>query len=152
MFNSTFLIIFCVIAYLNSNEAFKTFNKIINNNKRQISKFIIKNNNEITNNFIITNEDLRNTNNNNGIIVSSNDVKDHLDKHVYSIGMPRVIAPMNDDEEWLMWYHIRDESIGDNVLSLSTGRLVHSTSKDGINWKIHEDSPFMGPAKENGDW
>ena len=38
--------------------------------------------------------------------------------------MPRVIPPLNDNEEWLLWFQVRDDTIPSNVVQLSTGLLM----------------------------
>ena len=87
-----------------------------------------------------------------GRVINSADIEIEYGKRVLNVGMPRVIAPLNDNEQWLMWYHLRDEALAPDVLSLSTGRIVHATSPDGLMWKLHPDSPILNPAKESGDW
>eukprot|EP00617_Octactis_speculum_P026771 CAMPEP_0185771412 /NCGR_PEP_ID=MMETSP1174-20130828/64288_1 /TAXON_ID=35687 /ORGANISM="Dictyocha speculum, Strain CCMP1381" /LENGTH=460 /DNA_ID=CAMNT_0028457281 /DNA_START=23 /DNA_END=1405 /DNA_ORIENTATION=- len=57
-----------------------------------------------------------------------------------SLGMPRVhrynISP--EVEEWAMWFQARDDEIEDQVVKLSTGRIYHATSANGLLWKISE--------------
>ena len=72
-----------------------------------------------------------------------------------AIDMPRVIPPSSDDGkgEWLLWFQVRDSKIAEDVVKLSTGRILFATSKDGLrNWALHEDSPVINPHKESGDW
>eukprot|EP01038_Epipyxis_sp_PR26KG_P004875 gene4875-6831_t len=108
--------------------------------------------------FAITNGPIRtNSNVNNGLIIDPSMIKLNTKEEVVvrHIGSPRVIPPSADSatEEWMMWYHIRDNLISSNVVELSTGRILFATSKDGIsNWKVHPDSPILNPGKENGDW
>ena len=68
--------------------------------------------------------------------------------------MPRVLPPGQAGEDWLLWFHARDDGLADDVVKLSTGRILFASSKDGLsNWKFHEDSPVLNPNKENdGDW
>lgn len=69
-----------------------------------------------------------------------------------SIGMPRILAGANS-QEWKLWFQMRDNMIGDNVVKLSTGRIIYATSSDGVNnFKIHENSPILSPSKDTGDW
>ena len=79
------------------------------------------------------------------------------DFRIKSVGMPRIIKPGtgNAGDEWLIWFHGRDYEMADdkNLVNLSTGRIFHATSKNGINnWKLHVDSPVLNPSRENGDW
>ena len=71
-----------------------------------------------------------------------------------NLGMPRVLPPGQADEDWLLWFHARDDQLADDVVKLSTGRILFASSKDGLSgWKFHEDSPVLNPNKENdGDW
>ena len=71
-----------------------------------------------------------------------------------NLGMPRVLPPGKADEDWLLWFHARDDQLADDVVKLSTGRILFASSKDGLSgWKFHEDSPVLNPNKENdGDW
>lgn len=72
---------------------------------------------------------------------------------VCAIDMPRVIPPGKPSDDWLLWFHARDSEMSEDVVKLSTGRILFATSRDGIkDWKLHEDSPIMGPHKETGDW
>ena len=70
-----------------------------------------------------------------------------------NMGMPRVILN-KENNEWMLWIHARDENFSTDVVNLSTGRILHATSPDGLTqWKLHEDSPVLNPNKENGgDW
>lgn len=71
-----------------------------------------------------------------------------------NLGMPRLLPPNGGRGEWMMWLHARDEDFEKDVVSLSTGRILHATSLDGLtDWKFHPDSPVLNPNKENGgDW
>jgi hypothetical protein len=64
------------------------------------------------------------------------------------------IPPQEDGGDWLMWLHARNDNFPDDVISLSTGRILHATSRDGLrDWSFHPDSPVLNPNKENGgDW
>jgi len=89
----------------------------------------------------------------NGLIISSDSLREPMGKEVLSLGMPRVLPPDGEGSDWEIWYQYRDESIPTDVLQLSTGRIAFASSKDGLrDWKLHEDSPVMGPNKEQGDW
>jgi len=74
-------------------------------------------------------------------------------RRALAIDMPRVIPPGESGDEWLMWFQARDNEIASDVVKMSTGRVLFATSKNGIDgWRMHEDSPILGPNKENGDW
>jgi hypothetical protein len=82
-----------------------------------------------------------------------NDVKLPSGSDILSLDMPRVIPPGDEKDEWLMWFHVRDGSIPKDIAQETTGRILFASSKDGIkDWKFHEDSPVMGPHKEDGNW
>ena len=68
--------------------------------------------------------------------------------------MPKVIAPSNEDEEWLLWFHFRDDKLSPELVKLSTGRIAFAKSKDGVsNWVFATpDAAVLGPNKESGDW
>lgn len=71
---------------------------------------------------------------------------------VSTLGMPRVIAG-NEEQDWNMWFQYRDETIGKDVIQISSGKIGLLSSKDGIhNWELHPDSPVIRPSKEAGDW
>ncbi|RYH32753.1 hypothetical protein EON65_00195 [archaeon] len=73
--------------------------------------------------------------------------------NVLSFGMPRVLAPTKARPEWLLWMQVRDDSINQEVIDVSTGRIIFATSTDGIrNWQLHPNSPVLNPSKVNGDW
>lgn len=72
-----------------------------------------------------------------------------------AIDMPRVIPPgtVGNNRDWLLWCHCRDDEIDGDVVKFNSGRICFATSRNGLtNWKFDEDSPIMGPNKENGDW
>ena len=71
---------------------------------------------------------------------------------VTSFGCPKIIGPGKLGSEWLLWHHARDDKFSDDVVKLTTGRVYFATSKDGLEWKYHEDSPALSPSKESGDW
>ena len=68
--------------------------------------------------------------------------------------MPKVIAPSNEDEDWLLWFHFRDEKLSPELVKLSTGRIAFAKSKDGVSdWVFATpDAAVLGPNKESGDW
>ena len=81
--------------------------------------------------------------------------KDGCDYRVLGVDMPRVIPPgtVGNNREWLLWCQMRDDKIDDSVVKINSGRICFATSRDGLrNWKFDEDSPILGPNKENGDW
>lgn len=61
---------------------------------------------------------------NQGLLLSTNDIA--TAKYTYSnLGMPRVLPPGKEDEDWLLWLHARDSNIiSDDVVQLSTGRIL----------------------------
>ena len=69
-------------------------------------------------------------------------------------GMPKVVAPSNEDEDWLLWFHFRDDKLSPELVKLSTGRIAFAKSKDGIsNWVfVSPTAAVMNPSKESGDW
>ena len=81
--------------------------------------------------------------------------KEGVEYSVLGVDMPRVIPPgtVGNNREWLLWCQMRDDKIDSNIMQINSGRIVFATSRDGLrNWKFDEDSPIMGPSKENGDW
>ena len=89
-----------------------------------------------------------------GRIISISDIPKTIKslKSITSIGNPKVIPPGGLGSEWLLWHHVRDETIDDSVLKLSTGKILFATSANGLtNWKYTEE-PCLSPAKETGDW
>lgn len=91
--------------------------------------------------------------NNQGLVLTINDISSPGRDYV-NLGMPRVLPPGQAGEDWLLWLHARDNKLADDVVKLSTGRILFASSKDGLTgWKFHEDSPVLNPNKENdGDW
>lgn len=91
--------------------------------------------------------------NNQGLVLTVNEIASK-GKSYLNLGMPRVLPPGQAGEDWLLWFHARDDGLADDVVKLSTGRILFASSKDGLsNWKFHEDSPVLNPNKENdGDW
>eukprot|EP01031_Cornospumella_fuschlensis_P030990 gene30990-37453_t len=88
-----------------------------------------------------------------GLSLSQEDLTLNSKLKVRSFGMPRVLAPSEDKPEWSLWLQVRDESISEEVIDISTGRIFFATSADGIsNWQFHEDSPVLNPSKDSGDW
>lgn len=89
-----------------------------------------------------------------GKVLSLDEVKLKDDKgQALSMGMPKVIAPSSADEDWLLWYHSRDSELSSELIKMSSGRVYFATSKDGLtNWVHDEDSPVMGPNKDDGNW
>ena len=64
-----------------------------------------------------------------------------------------MIPPSNMNEDWLLWYQVRDDTISENVVKLSSGRILFAKSRDGLtNWIEDPASPVLGPNKESGDW
>ena len=53
-----------------------------------------------------------------------------------------------------MWLHARNSDFPDDVINLSTGRILHARSPDGLRgWDFHPNSPVLNPNKESGgDW
>ena len=90
---------------------------------------------------------------NQGLVLTINDISSPGREYV-NLGMPRVLPPGQAGEDWLLWMHARDNKLADDVVKLSTGRILFASSKDGLSgWKFHEDSPVLNPNKENdGDW
>lgn len=90
---------------------------------------------------------------NQGLVLTVDDIASNGRSYL-NLGMPRVLPPGQAGEDWLLWFHARDDKLADDVVKLSTGRILFASSKDGIsNWKFHEDSPVLNPNKENdGDW
>jgi hypothetical protein len=90
---------------------------------------------------------------NQGLVLTINDISSPGRDYV-NLGMPRVLPPGQVGEDWLLWLHARDSKLADDVVKLSTGRILFASSKDGLSgWKFHEDSPVLNPNKENdGDW
>lgn len=71
---------------------------------------------------------------------------------VKSLGMPRVLGG-GDGNSWKMWFQYRDESIAENVMDISSGRIGLLTSLNGIDdWVVDPSTPVLRPSKENGDW
>jgi hypothetical protein len=63
---------------------------------------------------------------NKGLVLSTNDIASG--KFTYSsLGMPRVLPPGKADEDWLLWLHARDDTLADDVVKLSTGRIIFGT-------------------------
>jgi hypothetical protein len=63
------------------------------------------------------------TDDNLGLVLSTNDIA--TGKFTYSsLGMPRVLPPGKPDEDWLLWLHARDDTLADDVVKLSTGRIL----------------------------
>ena len=91
--------------------------------------------------------------NNQGLVLTVDDIASNGRSYL-NLGMPRVLPPGQAGEDWLLWFHARDDKLAEDVVKLSTGRILFASSKDGIsNWKFHEDSPVLNPNKENdGDW
>ena len=91
--------------------------------------------------------------NNLGLVLTVNDIASK-GRSFLNLGMPRVLPPGQAGEDWLLWFHARDDKLADDVVKLSTGRILFASSKDGLSgWKFHEDSPVLNPNKENdGDW
>ena len=91
--------------------------------------------------------------NNQGLVLTVDDIASNGRSYL-NLGMPRVLPPGQAGEDWLLWFHARDDKLADDVVKLSTGRILFASSKDGLsNWKFHEDSPVLNPNKENdGDW
>lgn len=90
---------------------------------------------------------------NQGLVLKISDISSPGRDYV-NLGMPRVLPPGQAGEDWLLWFHARDSKLADDVVKLSTGRILFASSKDGLSgWKFHEDSPVLNPNKENdGDW
>ena len=88
-----------------------------------------------------------------GRLLTVNDIASNGRSYL-NLGMPRVLPPGKADEDWLLWFHARDDQLADDVVKLSTGRILFASSKDGLSgWNFHEDSPVLNPNKENdGDW
>ena len=92
-----------------------------------------------------------------GMLISAKDVSSLSSSNgrtYKQVGMPRLLPPSSVNDNWLMWFHARDENFDESVVSLSTGRILLASSNDGLtNWELHEDSPVLNPNKENGgDW
>ena len=51
--------------------------------------------------------------------------KDGQDYSVLGVDMPRVIPPgtVGNNKEWLLWCHMRDDKIDDDVVKMSSGRI-----------------------------
>ena len=78
---------------------------------------------------------------------------DGTPRRLQAIDMPRIIPPGKPSDDWLLWFHGRDWNMPDDIAKESTGRIFFATSRDGLcDWRMHEDSPIMGPHKEDGDW
>jgi hypothetical protein len=88
-----------------------------------------------------------------GLVLTVNDIASNGRTYL-NLGMPRILPPGQAGEDWLLWFHARDDKLADDVVKLSTGRILFASSKDGLTgWKFHEDSPVLNPNKENdGDW
>lgn len=88
-----------------------------------------------------------------GLVLTVDDIASKGRSYL-NLGMPRVLPPGQASEDWLLWFHARDDKLADDVVKLSTGRILFASSKDGLtDWKFDEDSPVLNPNKENdGDW
>lgn len=77
-----------------------------------------------------------------GLLVGTetSDLAAPLQSPCSSVGMPRVHRFDKDDgsEQWMMWFQGRDDDIEPNVVKLSTGRIYHATSSDGLSWTLSE--------------
>lgn len=70
-----------------------------------------------------------------------------------SFGNPKIIPPGKTNMQWLLWHHVRDDKFADDIVKLSTGRVMFATSSDGLSdWKYHADNPALNPSVESGDW
>ena len=66
-----------------------------------------------------------------GLVFAPDDAASVVDaKGVASLGMPRVARYMRDDDgaRYVMWFQARDDSIREDVVPLSTGRVFLSRS------------------------
>ena len=90
-----------------------------------------------------------------GRMLTTQDLAVNGGRTYQNLGMPRVLPPDGvSATEWMLWLHARDENFTPDVVNLSTGRVLHATSPDGLTgWTLHPDSPVLNPNKENGgDW
>jgi len=93
------------------------------------------------------------TNKNDGLLFNMEFVSNALNRNMIGLGMPKVYPPGKEGDEWLLWFHGRDDKFSNDIVKLSTGRIFFATSKDGLtNWKLDPDNPILNPSKEDGDW
>ena len=93
------------------------------------------------------------TNKNDGLLFNMEFVSNALNRNMIGLGMPKVYPPGKEGDEWLLWFHGRDDKFSNDIVKLSTGRIFFATTKDGINnWKMDPDNPILNPSKEAGDW
>ena len=72
---------------------------------------------------------------------------------ITSFGNPKIIPPGRTNNQWLLWHHVRDDKFSNDIVKLSSGKVVFATSNDGLtDWQYHPDNPALSPSLENGDW
>ena len=85
----------------------------------------------------------------NGLMLRCEDVGEN----VLSLGVPRVVSPSNELEDWLLWFNCRDETDPKSLVGISTGKVMFASSKDGLtNWKLHPDCPVLDASKKDDNW
>ena len=92
-----------------------------------------------------------------GLVFAPDDAASVVDaKGVASLGMPRVARYMRDDDSarYVMWFQARDDSINEEVVPLSTGRVFRAESFDGRSWRALAGDELNGAAilSTSEDW
>ena len=92
-----------------------------------------------------------------GLVFAPDDAATVVDaRGVASLGMPRVARYMRDDDSarYVMWFQARDDSINEEVVPLSTGRVFRAESFDGRSWRALAGDEMNGAAilSTSEDW
>eukprot|EP01035_Chromulina_nebulosa_P016908 gene16908-22397_t len=91
----------------------------------------------------------------NGLLFNKEIIEKSTNYNIKSIGTPRVLAPIEEGDDWKIWFHGKEINDKDdvNLFNAGNGRIYYLTSSNGLtNWIHDEDSPIMHPSKEDGDW